>query len=458
MNLKTCVWLFVAAISYAGSSTFAQEADDAATNVDAVTVGVKAVDAEGHRQEASPARDDLVTLGSAIEKARANSPQIKSALSAMMASKGVQRQAGTFPNPVIGAEAENIAGQGQYRGAKSAEITLGVSQLIEIGGKRAARESVAEKTYEIAEADYKRTELDLIRNVRVAYSDAVAAQEEVKLAAEQKELAGEVLEGVSKRVNAAAEPLIQKSKAEVALATSEFAFNKSLRDLESAKRLLASFWGQEAVGFLLDASAFFVVEPPSTLTMAAINLSASPDVARLDAELWRAKANLELEKAIAVPDPTVSIGMRNFRENNNQALVLGISLPIPVWNANRGNIEKARHEIGKSESDRQVAMLGLSNEMVRAKQELETAYEEAESLKGTILPAAEKAFSLSRQGYQAGRFPYLEVLDAQRTLFEAHGQYIAALQNYHTHRANLERLWAVHQVTEVKLSKDGDHE
>lgn len=444
MFQKPFLWLLAAAI-LSGSAAFAEESTlPAQTAQDNAAEAAEPQGTVAASPASLPAGGNVISLAVALEKALANSPQLKSAGSAMLASKGERRQAGLLPNPEIGIEAENLAGQGPYKGTDSAELTYGVSQLIEIGGKRSARQSVAGKGYEIASFDYKAARLDLIRNVTAAYADAVAAQEEVKLAEDQQKLAGDVLQTVSKRVAAAAEPLIQKSKAEVALATSEIAFNKATRELEIAKKKLASLWGQDGDGFILDASDFFTIQPPVAPADTAKQLAATPDIARLDAELWRAKANLELEQANAIPDPTISVGVRDFRETGDQAFVVGLSLPIPVFNLNQGNIAKARHEVSKSEADKQVSALELSNELIRATQELQTAYDEAGSLKNTILPAAEKAFSLSREGYQAGKFPYLEVLDAQRTLFEARSQYNASLKNYHTHRAEVERLTAVH--------------
>lgn len=397
----------------------------------------------------------VLNLETAISRALAESPRLKSAASAQMASKGELRQSRAFPNPELGVELENIAGQGPYKGTDSAEVTYGMSQLVEIGGKRSARQEAASKGYDIASFDYKAAKLDLIRDVTAAYADAVAAQEEVKLSEDQKKLAKEVLQSVSKRVAAAAEPLIQKSKAEVALATSEIAFSKATRELEVAKKKLASLWGQDHDGYSLDASDFFTIQPPADIADTTAKLKSIPDVARLDAELDRAKANLDLERANAIPDPTISVGVRDFRETKDRAFLVGVSLPIPVLNWNQGNIAKARHEVTKTESDKQVATLGLSNELTRAIQEFQTAYEEANSLKATILPAAEKAFSLSRQGYQAGKFPYLEVLDAQRTLFEARSQYNSALKNYHTHRAEVDRLTGIH-LDKIQPSEEKD--
>ena len=57
-----------------------------------------------------------------------------------------------------------------------------------------------------------------------------------------------------------------------------------------------------------------------------------------------------------------------------------------------------------------------------------------------VVPAAELAYGAAREGYREGKFGFLEVLDAQRTLFEAKGQYIDALSEYHAARADTERL------------------
>jgi len=138
--------------------------------------------------------------------------------------------------------------------------------------------------------------------------------------------------------------------------------------------------------------------------------------------------------------------VRDFRGTGDQALMAGISIPIPVFNRNQGNIEKARHEVVKAESDAAATKLTARNSAFQAHEDMINAYRQADILKSTILPAAEKAFRLAREGYRAGKFAYLEVLDSQRTLFETRAQYIAALRDYHKARAETERLTAAHET------------
>ena len=385
----------------------------------------------------------ILSLNDAIARALDESPRIKSSGSALMASKGERSQAGLLPNPELSVEAENIAGRGQYKGFDSAEVTFGVSQQIEVGGKRSSRVTAASRGYDIANYEYEATRLNIIRDVTIAYHAAVAAKENVKLAEEQEKLAGEVMENVTERVNAAADPLIQKSKAAVALSTSKIAARRARSDYVIARRKLSALWGVATNSYELDSSAFFTIAKPHTKASEE-PLKRNPDFMRWEAELSRSKALYSLEKANGIPNPTVSVGVRDFRENSDQAFVAGVSLPLPVLNRNQGNIAKARHEVSKTENDKRGAELALGNELTRSQQELETTYQQAISLKESILPAASNAFSLARQGYRAGKFPYLEVLDAQRTLFEARQQYHTALKDYHITLAEVERLTAKH--------------
>jgi len=389
-----------------------------------------------------------LTLDTAIAKALAGSPRLQAFGSGIAAAKGEYRQSSAWVNPEIGVEAENIAGKGQYKGFDSADVTYGVTQLIEIGGKISARENIAGKGLEIASLEQQGAALDVIRDVTTAYATAVAAEENVRLATEQKELAEDVLKSVSVRVNAAAAPLMQKSRAEVERSTATIAQDKATRELSIALKNLAALMGEPTPVLTLDHTAFYEVSKPD---FAALDetMKTNPDIVKLESSLEQSKGVLDLQKANAIPDPRINVGVRDFRDTGDQAFVVGVSLPIPVFNANRGNIEKARNVVSRNELDNRQALLNVSAEMTQARERMENSYLQAETLKTEILPSADKAFRLAREGYGAGRFPYLEVLDAQRSLFGVKQQRIEALREFHSAKATVERLNAVH-LTKIK--------
>lgn len=397
-----------------------------------------------------------LTLDAAIQRALNNSPRLKSSDTAKLSSRGAHTQAGLLPNPELSIDAEDVGGDGPYKNFDSAQVTYGVSQLIELGGKRDARVAYAKGGIDLADHDYQATRLDLIKDVTHAFTEAVAAGEQVKQAQEQKELAEDVLQTVTRRVNAAREPLIQKSKANVAFATSRIGLEKAERAYSSAKKVLANLMNEDVAINTLNTSAFYNIAVPATVADIRQALSRNPDVARWKPTIAREEAALDLEKANAIPDPRLTAGFRQYRETDNNAFVVGLSIPIPVFNQNEGNIAKAGAEVNKAFHDQRVNEITLSSDLTKSLEMQQTAYAQATTLKASILPEAENAFSLSKNGYQAGKFAYLEVLDAERTLADVRLQYIEAIKEYHIQRANVERLTAAH--LQISTAPEENHE
>ncbi len=391
----------------------------------------------------SPSKGGVITLDDAIQLALSASPRLRASQASEAASRGERRQAGALQNPEVSYDKQNFRAGSAYKAISPGQNVYGVSQLIEVGGKISARKHVADQGVQIAGLETRATALDLIRDITVAYAEAVAAEENVKLATEQKALAEDVLKSVSVRVEAAASPLIQQSRAEVERSTAVVALDSAKRERAITRKTLATLMGQGEPAFKLDSKVFFSLAKKGEPADPA-KLKSNPDVLKLNSSLEQSKARLELEKANAIPDPRLSAGLIDIPSAKSKALVVGLSLPIPVFNANRGNIERARGELTRTEQDNRHAALSLDADLARAEQQMENAYFQANTLKTQILPSAQKAFSLAREGYGLGRFPYIEVLDAQRSLFSVKQQHIAALRSYHTARAVLERLTASH--------------
>ncbi len=384
--------------------------------------------------------DSVMTLEDAIARAKAASPRMKSAAAGVEAAKGAESQAGYWPNPEVSVEAENIAGGGKFGGADVAEFTYGINQQIEIGGKRAARQNAARAVREVASSDLQAEYLNLIRDIHIAYTQVLAQEEALKLAIEQEKIAKNVLATVTKRVDAAAEPDIQRSKAEVAFATSVIAREREGRQLAIAKANLARLWGASELDVLLDRAYFFTLEAPQGISIYREKLDAIPDVRRHAYMKAEKESLLALEKSRRIPDPNVSVGVRDYRETGDQAFVFSLSIPLPILHQNEGTIGKARAEVTQVYNNIRQMKLMLEQELTENWQQWNMAFAEANHIQRALLPSAEKAFSLARSGYEKGKFTFLEVLDAQRTLFDARAQYYDALKRYHWAHAWVDRL------------------
>jgi cobalt-zinc-cadmium efflux system outer membrane protein len=381
-----------------------------------------------------------ITLEEATSQALRFSPKLKSGVEAVGASKGDRRQSSLAPNPELAFEAENMLGTGTKSGFKEAEFTLGIAQPVEMGGKRGARVKAANHQLGIAKLDLQSVALDVVRDTTAAWAEVIGTAEEAKLAEEQRKLAGDVLASVRKRVEAAAEPAIQKSKAEVEVASTKIAVQKAERAHLAALQHFAQVIGLDDLRPAVSTEGFFDLQQLDTTA----TLEQNPDYKKLEAGIQLASANLALERTNAVPDVTFEVGVRNSRDTDDQSFLAGVSVPFPVFNRNQGAIMRAGHEVTKANHDKLASVNDMQIALVRAQNNLETTYAEAASLKKSVLSSAEKAFRQAREGYQAGKFSYLEVLDAQRTLFDVKAQRIAALKEYHAAKAEYERLTAKH--------------
>ncbi|MXZ12955.1 MAG: TolC family protein [Candidatus Dadabacteria bacterium] len=385
----------------------------------------------------------VLTLSDAIQNALDYSPRIKSAAAEVEAAKGAENQAGYLPNPQIVFEAGNLAGSGEFGGMDSAEFTYSLTQTVEIGGKRLARMNAAKAAREASGTALIAERLNIERDVRIAYFNALARDEAVKLAVEQEQLAKDVLGTVSKQVQTAEEPEIQLSKAEVTYTTSIVTREREEHELKIAKKKLARLLGAFTLDSSLNHAHFFELKAPDPIENYRVNLARIPDMRQFSYIKTQKKSLLDLERARAIPDPGFSLGVRDFKDSGDQAFVLSVSLPIPVFNRNRGNIARARAEVRQATSDAWQAGLILEQQLAESWEQWRTYYSEAQRLRTELLPSAEKAFKLARVGFAEGKFSYHEVLDAQRTLFGARSQYYDSLRRYHAARANVERLGAV---------------
>lgn len=388
------------------------------------------------------ADQNQLTLDSAITLAIENAPDLKGAAADYGAALGERRQAGALPNPSIGFEAENVAGSGPYNGIDGAELTFGVNQQILVGGKRSARVKAAESGKIIARYGQSTAKLDLVRNVKIAFADAVAAQEQAAIMQEQAKLAKDVYTTVNKRVTAAAEPVVQRNKAKISLANAELIAERATGQKDAAMKVLKALWNNAPSPSLLSSTEFYKAEKPAVAGDAQELLAKTPDYKRQTAAIEQANSLLDLERANALPDPVVSVGLRDLRTTNDQALVVGLSIPLPVFNMNGGNIQKAQQQAVKAGIDRQKILLQGQAALAERHQAAQNAWLTATRIKTDILPEAQEAFRQAQRGYNAGKFAYLEVLDAQRTLTDTRITYIQALRDYHANTAEVERLIA----------------
>lgn len=351
------------------------------------------------------------------------------------ATEGIVIQGGARPNPELAFLLEDTR-------RETRTTTLQLNQPIELGGKRSARLAAAGRTREIAavELDLRRAEIRAL--VTANFFDVLAAQERIRLAQEVASLAKRATEVAAKRVASGKVPPLEETKARVAEANVRLDLSLAQSELRTARQRLASTWGNPLPRF---ERAEGRLEPlPALPSAESMNtrLAESPHLKRAKIEIQRRKSLADLERAKRTPDLTVSLGAMRVAELGRNQVLLGLSIPIPVFDSNRGNqlttlklTDKARDEL--------VAMqIRLASESQAALERLAAARNAADTLKRDVLPGAQNAYDVATKGFELGKFNFLDVLDAQRTLFEAKSQYLRAVAETHRANAEIDRLVA----------------
>ena len=382
----------------------------------------------------------VLTLRRAVALALQYNPDLKASSWEERAMEGRVIQAGLLPNPEIEAETENFGGSGVFSGFDAAETTVQLSQLIELGGKRAKRSASAAFSRDLAEWDYRVRTADVLADVAVAFVDVLSAQERVMLMKELLHLTEAVFSTTSQRVKAGKISPVEEIKAKVEKSERQIDLKQAAFELKAARRRLSGNWGGRAPVFEKVRGELNALAPIPPLEEIEALISQNPDVARWATAIQQHMADIELEKARAIPDLTVSLGAKHHNEMDDTAFVMGVSIPIPLFDRNQGATLEARERLSKAREEARAVEVRVMNALAETYQDLSKAFMEATSLQNNVLPGARAAFEATREGYQMGKFDYLNMLDAQRTLVAAKVRQIEALTAYHQARTRIERL------------------
>ncbi len=397
---------------------------------------------------------EQITMADAMALAINRNPSLKGFSAEIRARDGAALQAGLRPNPELGVELENFGGNNSLRGFKGAETTIAYSQLVERGGKRKNRRLVATLDRSLAEWDYQSKKLDVLAATAKAFFEVLIAQQQVALNDELLKLAEQTTTAVSEKADAGKVSPVEKSRAQIELAAAQIEANKAVRELEAARRRLASFWGADRADFgqLVGQLNNISVQPAEESFKEY--LRNNPDLARWATEIERSNATLRLARSEAKPDLTWSAGIRNSRETNENAFLIGISMPLASSNRNQGGISESKARIDKAHSEHQAAKISLETALSDVWQNLSAAYTEAITLRDEILPGAQSTYEATELGYRKGKLDFLQMLDAQRTLFTVKRQYLLSLGTYHLANTDMERLVGVPLSDIINTNKD----
>lgn len=375
-----------------------------------------------------------LSLDVALATALAHHPDLRAAVLEREASEGATQQASAWQNPELSALVEDTR-------QATRTTTIQLNQPIELGGKRAARISAAQAGQGLADLDVAARRAQIGSQVMAAFHGVAVAQERLRLSDELARLASQAREAASKRVLAGKVSPVEELKAQVAEAQALSASTAAQAEWRAAVAQLRQAVGDPSVQFeRVDAD---IGRLPSAGLWAPLarRLDTSPAIARAQQEIVRKQALSDLERARRTPDLTVSLGAKRDQQLGRDQAIVGVSLVLPLFDRNQGAILEASRREDKARAELEAVRASVGAQASQALSQLTSALVQAQTLREKVLPAARQAFAASTKGYELGKFGFLDVLDAQRTLFEAETQALnAAAQAYQADARLLELL------------------
>lgn len=386
----------------------------------------------------------VLTLPQALEEAEARSPALVAARADVEAARGRLRQARFRYNPVLNVEVENFAGTGPYSGFNGTETTASVNQRLDIGGRRKARMTLAEAQLAAQEYRFAIARAELGQQVRSLFAFGIAVRDNLALARENEERARELSRIARELVESGKEPPLRGLRADAALAQATAALRAAEADEVNARRSLAALFGVDTPPAELSGSD--LLAPPRN-----VDAMATLDVRLAEAERVIADAQLRQARAEGRLDPSIGVGVRQLRETGDRALIASLSVPLPVFDRNQGNIAAARSEIQSAEARRNSVLANTQAEIANARAALAAAEARVTALEGSGIGQAREALRLAQLSYRAGKSSLIELLDAQQAYASTQAELIAARRARAEAQATLARQAAA--ASEVDLEQ-----
>lgn len=367
----------------------------------------------------------------------ADAPRVATLQAEIDRAEGLARQARARPNPTISVYGENFAGSAPYGSFDQTETTLQYNQPIELGGKRSSRIAAGEAGVTAAQARSVEGRLAYAYELARAYAAVEIAGRRIGIAEDEVEEATADLKLARALVEAGKEARLRQLQAETELNTLEADLAGRQADRTAALARLSAMAGIETPFTALSESLLDRLGarpangPPDPLQTAAVRAA--------EAERNAAARRVTVQRKAAIPDVTAQVGVRRLERDDATALVAGISVPLHLFDRNKGNIAAAQAELRGAEARAAQVRLEAQAEVHAATSQVKAADARAAAAERTLATANE-TYRLARIAYEAGKSPLIELLAARHGLGVARGVVLDAAAARLNARAQLARL------------------
>lgn len=385
---------------------------------------------------------ETLSLTQVIERVQQHHPALKVFQFRHQALDGAVETQALTPGYELGFDADNFVGSGTFQGIDSAEFTISLSSVIELGGKLDARSAVVNEQRAYLEAERKIAALNLLAEATRRYIDVLAAQSQLQLAIDALSLAEQTLAVVNNRAQAGVTPDAEVKRAQAAVFNAKLVAEKQSLHLDYAKLALSMMWGESGVSFSNLAGSLFEFTDDVALAPLFEKVKYSPAIEAYLTQAHLKEAELRFAKTQSSTDIKWSVGVKQLQASNDTALTAGFSMPLFSGERNSGAILSAQAAKDEVFANREVALLTLYGQLYRAYANRKQAILTVNRLQVSVIPTLTFALEDTEKAYKQGLYSYLDYLTAREELLFARRALIDAAASALRYGVDIEQLIA----------------
>ena len=377
-----------------------------------------------------------LSLEDLLRIAELNNPKVRAAWNDVGAAAGRAWQAELYPNPSLEFEAEGIPAD--EVGLGRSENKVAIVQPLILGGRRSEAISAAALEHDarrlLVQHKLRKTQSEIRRvHVNVMY-----LKRAILLYAELGDIAQRTFQVARTRVEAQAAPESEMIKAQIDVHELELGKRRLQRLLKASSEQLTSLLGGVRVPVEIIGGRLLRDLPELDIDKLQIAVrERHPAVFAANRDVEAANRRTDQARAERIPDVGVRLAYGRDAATDENFVEAGISIPLPLFNRNQGRILESRHLASKAKRDAELLVNNLLSELAMSHASYMTARDEVKTLQNQIVPAARKALQQAKEGYQAGKIGFLDLLDAQRTLTRGQRSLLESVKDMNVARAEL---------------------
>ncbi len=354
-------------------------------------------------------------------------PTLAQAQAAIEVEEGTYRQAGLYPNPQIG----YLNGSASNASVKQSNGVF-MSQEFVTAHKLALDQQASSQEIKRFQWDREAQAMRVLNDLKIRYYEVLGAQEAIAVSRQLEKIAEENLQTAERLFTSKQGTKSDILQAKVQLETVQLSREDAEYRYSAAWEQLATIIGTSPmqpiplVGDLADDVPRLDLE-----TCWQELLSRSPQLRSTESELDHGRAVYRLAQAQAIPNITLQSVVEYDKATQSTTASTLVALPLPLYNRNQGNIDKAAADIRTDQNEICRVQLVLRDQLADSFRRYQSSLRQSQRLKQGILPNTEENLKLARELYVAGETAFAPVLVAQQSYFESQMAYVEALTELH---------------------------